>query len=274
MPPESFIRLGERRFAYLDFGGPGPVLLALHGHFGRARIFAPLAEALAGRYRVVALDQRAHGLSDKGGDLTAETYVADAADLLRALRLGPAAVLGHSMGGTIAHILARRHPELITALVVADMTVLNQEPETHPVLDVTSWPRRAASPEELEGAIHARGIPDAGYFMDSAAEFTDGWGLLFDTADMMASQRALTGDFSAQWAASRQPALLLRAAESFILTAATARRMALMRPGTELTELPACGHWLYRDDPDGFARAVGSFLDRTLAPATRRSPAR
>nr|WTA00125.1 hypothetical protein OH820_34790 [Streptomyces sp. NBC_00857] len=59
-----------------------------------------------------------------------------------------------------------------------------------------------------------------------------------------------------------------------ILTATTARRMARARPGTELTELPACGHWPSSDGPDGFARAVGSFPDRTRAPTTRRRPAR
>ncbi|POX40055.1 alpha/beta hydrolase [Streptomyces sp. Ru73] len=259
--PESFVRLRGRRFAYRDFGGPGPVLLALHGHFGRGRIFAPLAAALAGRYRVVALDQRGHGLSDNGGEFTPEAYVEDAAAFLRALDAGPAAVLGHSMGGAVAHLLAERHPRLVAALVVADMTVRNQAPETHPVLDVTDWPRRAASRAALRAAIEARGIPDAGYFMESAAEFEDGWGLLFDTADMMASQRAFTGDLSASWTASRQPALLLRAGESFLLSRATAEWMAGARPHTRLAELPGCGHWLYADDPEGFARAVGGFLD-------------
>ncbi|MEU7164395.1 alpha/beta hydrolase [Streptomyces morookaense] len=265
MPMESFIQLHGRRFAYLDFGGPGPVLLALHGHFGRGRIFAPLASALAGRCRVVALDQRGHGLSDNGGDITPDAYVADAAAFLRVLDLAPAVVLGHSMGGAIAFLLARRHPELVSALVIADMTVLNQEPETRPVLDVTGWPRRSSSRRALKDAIEAQGIPDASYFLDSAARFDDGWGLLFDTDDMMASQHALTGDFSAQWAASAQPALLLRGGDSFILTAATAQRMAAERPNTQLVEMPGCGHWLHADAPDVFAAEVGSFLDRIRA---------
>ncbi|MCT2589092.1 alpha/beta hydrolase [Streptomyces sp. N2-109] len=263
LPVETFIQLGDRRFAYRDFGGPGPPVLALHGHFGRSRIFAPLATALDGHYRVVALDLRGHGLSDHGGDFTPEAYVRDAAELLRTLDLAPAAVLGHSMGGAIAYLLAAHHPELVSALLVADMTVLNVEPETYPVLDVSRWPRRTATREELAAAIEAHGIPDAGYFMESAAEFADGWGLLFDTDEMMASQRALTGDFSAAWAASSQPALLLRGADSFLLTPGTARRMADDRAHTELVEIPRSGHWLYADAPTAFAQAVRTFLDRT-----------
>ncbi|WP_346094973.1 alpha/beta hydrolase [Streptomyces olivaceiscleroticus] len=126
--------MGGRRFAYLDSGGPGPDLLALHGHFGRGRIFAPLAAAPAGRYRVLAPDQRGHGLSDHGGPFTPDAYVEDAAALLRVLDAGPAAVLGHSMGGAVAFLLAARHPDLVRALVVADMTVRNHVPETQPVL--------------------------------------------------------------------------------------------------------------------------------------------
>ncbi|WP_405796832.1 alpha/beta fold hydrolase [Streptomyces sp. NBC_01506] len=260
---ESYVQLGGRRFAYVDFQGPGPVVLALHGHFGRGRIFAPLAAALAGRYRVVALDQRGHGLSDNGGEFTPDAYVGDAAEFLRTLDLAPAAVVGHSMGGLIGYLLAQRHPDLVSALVVADMTVLNEEPETHPVLDVSDWPRRTDSPAALRSAIEARGIPDAGYFLDSAVEFDDGWGLLFDTTDLMASQQALVGDHFDRWTASRQPALLLRGGDSFILTAATAERMARERPGTDLVELAGCGHWLYADAPEVFAREIGTFLDRT-----------
>ncbi|MFE4478593.1 MULTISPECIES: alpha/beta fold hydrolase [Streptomycetaceae] len=268
-PAESFVRLGGRRFAYLDFGGPGPAVLALHGHFGRGRIFAPLAAALAGRYRVLALDQRGHGLSDNGGEFTPDAYAADAAAFLEALGPVPAAVLGHSMGGAVAFHLARRRPDLVAALVVADMTTLNREPETRPVLDVSGWPRRAPTRRALARALAERGVP-AGYFMDSAAEFPDGWGFLFDTADMTASQAALTGDFTAVWNASAQPALLLRAADSFLLTPATARRMARERPNTRLVEVPDSGHWLYADAPDAFAHQVRAFLDHAhpAAPAT------
>ncbi|GAA2098215.1 alpha/beta hydrolase [Streptomyces albiaxialis] len=259
---EHRITLDGHSFSYLDSGGDGPPLLALHGHFGRGRIFAPLARALAGRHRVIAPDQRAHGRSDHGGTLVPGTYVDDAAALLEALGLAPAAVLGHSMGGAVAYLLAARRPELVSALIVADGTVLNRRPETEPVLDVSGWPRRAPSREALGAAVEARGIPDAGYFLDSAAEFEDGWGFLFDTSEMMASQRSFVGDFSADWRASRQPALLLHGEESFLLGAETARRMAGERADTELVDMPGCGHWLYEDDPDGFASAVGDFLGR------------
>ncbi|WTD03802.1 alpha/beta hydrolase [Streptomyces albidoflavus] len=261
-PVPQFLRLRDRRFSYLDFGGPGPTLLALHGHFGRGNGYAPLAAALAGRYRVLAPDLRGHGLSENGGTFTPEEYVADTAALLHALDLTPAAVLGHSMGGALAFLLAARHPERVPALVVADMTVKNQPPETQPVLDLTDWPRRAPSREALRQAVEARGIPDASPFLDSAHPFPDGWGFLFDQADLTASQSALTGDFSAAWLRSAgPPALLLRAEHSFLLTRDTARWMAGARPGTELRELPACGHWLHTDDPDGFAAAVAGFLD-------------
>ncbi|WDV32108.1 alpha/beta fold hydrolase [Streptomyces sp. AD16] len=199
------LHLRGRRFSCLDFGGPGPTLLALHGHFGRGTTFALLAATLTGRYRVLAPDLRGHGLSDNGGTFTLEEYVADTAALLHALELTPAAVLGHSMGGAIAFLLAERHPELVQTLVVADMTVKNQPPETQPILDITDWPRRVPSREALREAVETLGIPDTACFLDSAHHFPDGWGFLFDQADLMASQAALAGDFSTAWVRSAGP---------------------------------------------------------------------
>ncbi|MFC9767627.1 alpha/beta fold hydrolase [Rhodococcus jostii] len=260
MPSESFIELNGRRFAYLDFRGDGPVLLALHGHFGRSRIFAPMGAELAERYRVIALDQRAHGLSDSGGDLTPAAYVADVAAFLRALDLGPVAVLGHSMGGAVAYHLAASHPDLVSALIVVDMTVLNTEPETRPVLDVSRWPRRYASRERLEQHLTAH-VPNVSYFLDSAMQFDDGWGFLFDLTDMMASQKALIGDFTSVWNSSHQPALLIRGSESFILMRPTADRMVESRPETDLVVFPGCGHWLYAEAPERFGAEIRRFLD-------------
>ncbi|QFG22740.1 alpha/beta fold hydrolase [Actinomadura sp. WMMB 499] len=258
---ERFATVRGLRLAWLDGRGDGAPILALHGHFGRARCFAPLAAALAPRYRVIALEQRGHGHSDRAGDYGPDEYVADAAEFLRGLGAGPVIVLGHSMGGVVAFRLAARHPELVRALVVEEGGALNRPPDVpHPVLDVRDWPRRAATLDGLRRAIEARGIPDAGYFLESAVEHPDGWGLLFDRDDMVASQRALIGDWWADWLGSSCPALLIHGPESFVLPTAQARAMAGRRPGTVLRELPGCGHWAHDDDPAAFASAVREFL--------------
>ncbi|WP_131738219.1 alpha/beta fold hydrolase [Actinomadura roseirufa] len=249
------------RLAFADHGGPGTPVLALHGHFGRAGAFAGLAAALAPRFRVIALEQRCHGLSERHHDVSPDAYVADAAAFARSLDLGPLAVLGHSMGGVVAFRLAARHPELVRALVVEEGGALNRPPEVaHPVLDVRDWPQTAPTLAELRRRVEARGIPDAGYFLESAVERPDGWGFLFDHQDMTRSQEALIGDWWPDWLASTCPALLVHGRDSTVLPTRMAREMAARRPDTTLREFPGCGHWVHDDDPRGFASAVRDFL--------------
>ncbi|MGG2461345.1 alpha/beta fold hydrolase [Streptomyces sp. RGM 3693] len=250
-----------RRLAYADSGGPGVPVLALHGHFGRARAFAGLAAALAPEFRVIALEQRGHGLSAHDDDMSPDAYVADAAAFVRARGLGPLVLLGHSMGGVVAFRLAARHPELARALIIEEAGALNRRPEVaHPVLDVRDWPRRAPTLGELRRQVEARGIPDASYFLESAVERPDGWGFLFGHEDMVRSQEALIGDWWPDWLATNCPALLLHGLDSFVLPTSMAREMAERRPATTLREFPGCGHWLHGDDPAGFATAVREFL--------------
>ncbi|GLW96801.1 alpha/beta hydrolase [Microtetraspora sp. NBRC 16547] len=157
--------------------------------------------------------------------------------------------------------IAARHPDLVRALVVEEGGALNRQPDApNPVLDVSGWPRCVATLAELRREVESRGIPDASYFLESAAEHPDGWGFLFDRADMMESQRALIGDWWPDWLASTCPALLVHGQDSFVMRTAMAVEMAERRPGTVLREFPGCGHWVHDDDPDGFADAVREFL--------------
>lgn len=266
MLTESSARVRGRPLRYLDPGGPGRPVLALHGHFGRARAYAALVAALAPRYRVIALEQRGHGRSADpqadAGDFTRDAYVADAAAFLRELGLGPLPVVGHSVGGLTAFQLASRHPELVSGLVVEEGGAENRRPRVpHPVLDVRDWPRRAPTLAELRRQVEERGVPDAGYFLESAVEHPDGWGFLFDLDAMMASQRAAVGDWWQDWLGSSCPALLVHGADSFVLPTSLAQEMVERRPGAALRVFPGCGHWVHDDDPAGFAQAVGAFLD-------------
>ncbi|WP_027344408.1 alpha/beta fold hydrolase [Hamadaea tsunoensis] len=251
-PAMGVLDVGGRRLAYRDFGGPGRFLLALHGHFAEGRTFAPLAEALFPRWRVVAPDQRGHGDSDPAGDYSRAGYVADAVALLDHLGVGTAAVLGHSLGGANAYQLAAAHPDRVSALVVEDIGALVD-------IDTTFTARLARSAPSREELYRALGGA-ARYLTDSFRDRGDHWGLAFDTEDTIASQRALSGDHWADWLASDCPALLVHGARSDELTAEHAAAMAAKRPRTRLVTLDT-GHVVHADAPEAFAAVVRDFLD-------------
>lgn len=252
----------QRVVSFLDLGGDGPVMLALHGTFGRGAIFRRLAVALRGRARVVAPDQRGHGYSDHRGRFGRDEFVGDAAAFVRELAVGPVVVLGHSLGGITAYQLAARHPDLVSALIIEDVGPVMCRPQiARPVLDVRGWPRDAGTRHELERLISDQGVPDVGYFMRSAVVDGDRWRLLFDWNQMMEIQEGGLGDWWADWLGSSCPALVLRGGHSTLLPADLARQMVMRRPHARLVEFPDAGHWIHDDDPDGFANAIATFLD-------------
>lgn len=104
-----------------DTGGDGPPLLLLHGWMFPSdlnwfRVYAPLAKA---GYRVIAMDCRGHGRGLRTvRSFRLEDCAADAAALVRALGCGPATVVGYSMGGAIAQLIARDHPAQLAGMVL------------------------------------------------------------------------------------------------------------------------------------------------------------
>ncbi|WP_098023964.1 alpha/beta fold hydrolase [Streptomyces sp. st115] len=250
-PERRAVYVSGRRLSLLDFGGPGRPLLALHGHFAEGCTFTRLAGELGDAVRVVALDQRGHGRSDRSAGYSRAGYVEDAVAVLEHLGIGGAVVLGHSLGGVNAYQLAARHPGLVDALVVEDVGARVDDDLSFAL----SWPYRAPTRSAL---LHGLG-PSAPYLLDAVREYPDGWGLAFDARDMNASQRLLNGDHWDDWLAGACPALLVRGSRSTVLSAEHARSMAARRPRTRLVELPA-GHSVHETVPVEFAGAVRGFL--------------
>ncbi|MDQ0840643.1 alpha/beta fold hydrolase [Streptomyces sp. V1I6] len=96
-----------------------PVVLA-HGRGGDSSDWTRVAEELAATRRVYAPDFRGHGLSDWPGSYGFETFRDDLSLFVTALGLAPVDIVGHSMGGAAALLLAERRPELVARLVVED----------------------------------------------------------------------------------------------------------------------------------------------------------
>jgi len=107
--------------AYGMWPGAGTPLLALHGITASYVNFIGVADRLAGRRPLLALDLRGRGDSDKpDGPYGMVQHAHDTAAAMRAFGLGPTVVVGHSMGAYVAVALAAEYPDLVAGLVLVD----------------------------------------------------------------------------------------------------------------------------------------------------------
>src|SRR5688572_20581833 len=100
-----------------DLGGAGkPPLLLLHGMLGSSRNWQTTGADLAGYFEVSALDLRNHGNSPHADSMRYEEMVEDVLGWMDAQGIATATLVGHSMGGKVAMLLACRHPGRVKRL--------------------------------------------------------------------------------------------------------------------------------------------------------------
>ena len=238
--------------SYLDSGGDGPLIVALHAMWMEARTFEGFALAMP-EWRVVSLDQRGHGLSDHASDYSGRAFVDDIVALLDHLEASkPVVLIGNSLGGHNAFVFARRHPERVRAMVIEETP-----PEGHAALEfVLDWRGIYPTREQLEQKIGER---LAWSVAPSFRETAQGWTLAFDPDELVAMQQVLNGDFWSDWLGTSCPALVVRGTQSKAVDGALLETMAERRPNTQLLSLQA-GHVTHHDDAAGFNAAVRKFL--------------
>ena len=118
------------KLAYEDRGAGKPAFVFVHGWTGDRSHFAPQAEHFAGRHRVVSVDLRGHGESDKPqGQYPIAAYADDLAYMIEQLGLGRVVAVGHSMGGMAVLQLAAAHADSVAAIVMVDPATMVRTPE-------------------------------------------------------------------------------------------------------------------------------------------------
>ena len=126
-PHDTYVSLPNRlpngaplRLHYLDWGGSGRPLILLHGLASSAHIWDFTAPILAEQFRVLAVDQRGHGLSDKPGSYTFDDVTGDLAAFIEALGLERPVIAGHSWGAGVVLRFTADHPETPSAIALID----------------------------------------------------------------------------------------------------------------------------------------------------------
>ena len=239
--------------SYLDQGGDGIPIMALHAYWMEAGTYAELAEALAPKWRVIALDQRGHGHSDHAEDLSWDAFVGDLAAFLNHLNMvEPAILAGNSLGGTVAFRFAARFPAKVRAMIVEEAPA----EENAELNFMREWAGVYPTREALEAKIGERLVWSVA---QSFRQTPAGWTLAFSPDALADAQQGLNGDFWGDWRATDCPVLLVRGSRSRAVEGAVLERMAAERANTTLATFDA-GHVVHHDMPSAFASAVRSFL--------------
>lgn len=137
MPPARTVLVPGRGEMFLrDSGGDGPVVMLLHGWIvsGDLNWCGAYGDLIEAGYRVLAIDHRGHGRGLRPLEpFRLRDCAADAAAALRTLGVAPALVVGYSMGGAIAQLVAREHPDVASGVVLSGTAQHWQDPETRRV---------------------------------------------------------------------------------------------------------------------------------------------
>lgn len=258
--------------AGVDFGGEGPAILLLHGLAGYAGEWSETASWLSKRARVVALDARGHGNSERfPADVSPAAHAADAAFALERLALGRVVVVGQSFGGLTALLLAAEHPDLVRGLVMVEAGPAGSGDESKRdahIAEVSDFFRRWPVPfRSREAAIDFFGGPSLiAEAWTGGLEFRDGgWWPRFDAEVLMRTLHEADGrSYWEEWERISCPVLVVRAGEG-LLPVAEAESMVARGRDVGLVEVAKAKHDLHLDRPDEWREVLTDFLD-SLAP--------
>jgi len=271
------------RLFYRDYAGPTPAgvtALCLHGLTRSSRDFEDLAPRLARSRRVLCLDVRGRGRSARDPQparYVPPTYAQDVLELLDTSGVERVAVIGTSMGGILALLLAALRPAAIAAVVLNDVGPVVDPAGLARIAgyvgkssDVASWEAAALAVQALNAAFFPefRRADWLRFARRTYREDPDGkLRPAYDPAIAEATRAggAVPPDLWALWSALASiPALAIRGELSDILSEPTLTEMARRKPDLEILRVANRGHAPTLDEPECVA-AIERFLFRIAA---------
>ncbi len=243
---------------YTRTGGSKPPLILLHGLTANGACWTALAHALEGEYDVIMPDARGHGKSsapDHG--YRYEDHANDVVGLMKAMRVSSPVLLGHSMGGMTAAIVASRKPGLLHGLILADPTFLSPKVQRevrdsdvadqhlkilNMSLDEVVAEARIRHPDRSSGTLE---LIARARLQTSISAF-----------DVLTPPNP---DYMQLVSAIDVPSLFV-IGDAGVVSPAVAAELQRVNPRIRVEQIPEAGHGVQYDQPERFAAVVKSFL--------------
>jgi len=262
--PPRLIQSDDAEIVYRVLGD-GPPLVLLHPFPVTHEFWMPVAEALATRYRVVLPDLRGHGDSGIGeGPATMEKHAADIARVMDDAEVGPASLIGVSIGGYALFEFWRKHRGRVAALGLCNTKAQADGPEAragrlqaaNDVLDRGTEPffesliprvlaktTREMRPDLVDGAMRMMRKLSA----EDVAQVQRGMAARPDSVETLKTIHV--------------PTLLVTGEEDVMTGVNEAELMRRHIPGSQLRVIPKAGHYSAWEQPEETTKLLRQFLD-------------
>ncbi len=242
-------------------------MVFLHGLFGQGRNFTQIAKALTPEMRSVLVDLPNHGQSP-WSDSTDYEVVADAvASVVRECYAdeGPVHLVGHSMGGKVAMVLALRHPDLVDRLVVVDIAPVASEGggefehllDSLAALDLQAVERRTDADEQLAERVDDERV--RGFLLQNLRRGKDGFGWQANL-DLLRAELATIAGFPEVGGTFERPVLWIAGERSPYIRREHGDVMRELFPTVRLVTVKGSGHWVHSEQPEAFVGTLRAFL--------------
>jgi N-formylmaleamate deformylase len=260
-------RANDININYLRTGGNKPPLIALHGLAGSGTCWSQMARALEKDYDVIMPDARGHGLSSAPSHgYTYQDHANDVIELIRTLGIKSPYLLGHSMGGMTAAMVASRLGFAISGLVLADPTFISAE-----------WQEGVYESGVVDQHLQLLKSTKEALFKEAKARHRYRSSELIEhiiQARLQTNVKAFdvlippNPEFDELIRNVYVPTLLVLGSED-IVSSETALELHKLNPDLQYKLIPDAGHGLPYDEPARLAAAVDAFL-RPVATAVKR----
>lgn len=246
---------------YKSFGSGSPVII-LHGLFGMLDNWQSFAKLLASDHEVFIVDQRNHGRSFRHEEMNYDVLAEDLANFIETHSLEGTAVMGHSMGGKSAMQLAFSFPDLVSKLIVIDISPKAYPPSHTSIfnailgMDLAHVQSRKEIDDQL--SIHIQDPKIRAFLMKNlkrSKEGTFSWKANFDILeknyDLLIDE---VGEFP-----SDVPALFVRGLQSNYIENEDLDLVQALFPKASFASMDA-GHWLHAEKPMELLEIIYPFL--------------
>lgn len=250
-----------------SYGERGSWVVFCHGLFGQGRNWTQIGKALSSDYRVLLVDMPHHGRSVWADEFDYLDAAAEVAELLD--RDDPVALVGHSMGGKIAMLVALQRPELVARLCVVDVAPVQYQHtdefrgyiEAMQGLDLGRLERRGDADNALAEAVPNTTVRS--FLLQNLRRQNDGWAWQVNL-DVLGRDLERLGDWPTEQiddAASYDgPVLWVAGETSHYVKDQYAEQMDRLFPRNRRVTIKGAGHWVHSEQPEVFTEVVRRFV--------------